>query len=61
MSVRAISAEQAWQETDTSGRPILDLRTRVERQKFGRPPGSVTTGRTTVRPWVITETKGAVG
>lgn len=41
MTVRAISAEHAWQETESSGRPILDLRTRAERQKFGRPPGSV--------------------
>ena len=41
MKVRALSAEQAWQETETSGRPILDLRTRAERQKSGYPPGSV--------------------
>ena len=41
MTVRAISAEHAWQETQSSGRPILDLRTRAERLRFGRPPGSV--------------------
>ena len=41
MTVRAVSAEHAWQETQSSGRPILDLRTRAERRKFGYPPGSV--------------------
>ena len=41
MTVRAVSAEHAWQETQSSGRPILDLQTRVEREKFGGPPGSV--------------------
>jgi len=41
MNVRAISPEQARQEAETSGRPILDLRTRAERRQFGYPPGSV--------------------
>jgi len=41
MTVPAISSEQAWRETEETGRPILDLRTRAERQKFGYPPGSV--------------------
>lgn len=41
MTVRAISAEHAWQETQSCGRPILDLRTRAERQKFRHPPGPV--------------------
>lgn len=36
MTVRALSAEHAWHDTQSSGRPILDLRTRAERQKFGR-------------------------
>jgi len=39
MNVRAISSEQAWQETEKTGRPNLDLRTRAERQRFGRPVG----------------------
>lgn len=41
MNLRTIPAEEAWQETGTTGRPILDLRTRAERRRFGYPPGSV--------------------
>lgn len=41
MNLRAISAEVAWRECETTGRQILDLRTRAERRKFGFPPGSV--------------------
>lgn len=40
-AIRAVSPEHAWQETQETGRPILDLRTRLERRKFGRPPGSI--------------------
>jgi rhodanese-related sulfurtransferase len=41
MTARHISSELAWRETEETGRPILDLRTRAERRKFGYPPGSV--------------------
>jgi rhodanese-related sulfurtransferase len=39
--MEAISPQQAWQESQDTGRPILDLRTRLERQRLGWPPGSV--------------------
>lgn len=41
MTGAGVSPAEAWQETRTSGRPILDLRTRAERRRFGRPPGSI--------------------
>lgn len=40
MTLRSISPAEAWAETQRSGRPILDLRTRAERRRYGQPPGS---------------------
>lgn len=40
MTLRSISPSDAWAETQRSGRPILDLRTRTERHRYGWPPGS---------------------
>ncbi len=40
MSAREISPEDAWRATQETGKPILDLRTRAERRRFGYPPGS---------------------
>jgi rhodanese-related sulfurtransferase len=37
----SISPHEAWDETRVSGHPILDLRSRLERQRFGSPPGSM--------------------
>lgn len=37
----SVSPQQAWQESQDTDRPILDLRTRLERRTFGWPPGSV--------------------
>lgn len=39
-SRRSLRPEEAWQASRTSGRPILDLRTRAERRAHGYPPGS---------------------
>jgi rhodanese-related sulfurtransferase len=41
MTSRSVSPETAWDESRATGRPILDLRSRAERRRFGRPPGSV--------------------
>lgn len=40
MTPRSISPADAWEETQHSGQPILDLRSRTERRRYGRPPGS---------------------
>lgn len=40
MTARAVSPAEAWRLTQETGKAILDLRTRAERQKFGYPPGS---------------------
>jgi rhodanese-related sulfurtransferase len=40
VTIRSISPTQAWEENQRSGRPILDLRTRAERHRYGQPPGS---------------------
>lgn len=40
MTLRSISPANAWEETQRNGQPILDLRTRAERHRYGQPPGS---------------------
>jgi rhodanese-related sulfurtransferase len=40
VTLRSISPAQAWEESQRTGRPILDLRTRTERHRYGQPPGS---------------------
>ncbi|MDX1620453.1 MAG: rhodanese-like domain-containing protein [Nitriliruptorales bacterium] len=35
-----ISPEEAWQRYDSGDAQILDLRTRFERRRYGRPPGA---------------------
>ncbi len=41
MTAASVSPEEGWKQSQATGRPILDLRTRAERRKFGYPPGSV--------------------
>jgi len=37
---RSVTPSEAWLETQSSGRAILDLRSGVERRRYGSPPGS---------------------
>jgi rhodanese-related sulfurtransferase len=41
MTAASISPAEAWQRSQATGHPILDLRSRAERARFGWPPGSV--------------------
>lgn len=41
MALAELSPEEAYREATERATPILDLRTRSERRRFGYPPGSV--------------------
>lgn len=41
MPISELTAEEAYAEMQQTSQPILDLRTRSERRRYGYPPGSV--------------------